>query len=91
MKILVIGGAGYIWSHTCIELLEAGYQVLVLDNLSNSKLDNLEKVSRITNIKLDTYETKECDFSFIKGDICDKNLEDMCIDIWNFHLINKTD
>jgi UDP-galactose 4-epimerase (EC 5.1.3.2) len=43
MKILVTGGAGYIGSHTCVELLEAGHQVLVLDNLSNSKLDNLEK------------------------------------------------
>ena len=74
MKILVTGGVGYIGSHTCIELLEAGYQVLVLDNLSNSKLDNLEKVSRITNTKLDIDETKECDFSFIKGDIRDEDL-----------------
>jgi UDP-glucose 4-epimerase len=66
MKILVTGGAGYIGSHTCIELLEDGHQVLVLDNLTNSKLDNLEKVSQIVNIKLDINETKECDFSFIK-------------------------
>ncbi len=74
MKILVTGGAGYIGSHTCIELLEDGHQVLVLDNLTNSKLDNLEKVSQIVNIKLDINETKECDFSFIKGDIRDKDL-----------------
>ena len=36
MSILVTGGAGYIGSHTCIELLEAGYQVVVVDNLCNS-------------------------------------------------------
>jgi UDP-glucose 4-epimerase len=74
MKILVTGGAGYIGSHTCIELLKAGHQVVVLDNLINSKLDNLEKVSQIVNIKLDINETKGCYFSFIKGDIRDKNL-----------------
>lgn len=74
MKILVTGGAGYIGSHTCIELLEAGHQVLVLDNLSNSKLDNLEKVSQIANTKLDINEAGEFDFLFIKGDIRDKNL-----------------
>ena len=74
MKILVTGGAGYIGSHTCVELLEAGHQVLVLDNLSNSKLDNLEKVSQVVNIKLDINETKACDFSFIKGDVRDKKL-----------------
>ncbi len=37
MKILVTGGAGYIGSHTCLELLNAGYEVVVVDNLSNSK------------------------------------------------------
>jgi len=74
MKILVTGGAGYIGSHTCIELLEAGNQVLVLDNLSNSKLDSLERVSQITNIELNIGGSKECDFLFIKGDISDKKL-----------------
>ena len=37
MKVLVTGGLGYIGSHTCVELLEGGYDVVVLDNLSNSK------------------------------------------------------
>ncbi len=39
MKILVTGGAGYIGSHTCIELLNAGHEVVVIDNLSNSKAE----------------------------------------------------
>ncbi|MFB1001075.1 MAG: SDR family NAD(P)-dependent oxidoreductase, partial [Pseudomonadales bacterium] len=43
-KILVTGGAGYIGSHTCIELLEAGYEVVVVDNLSNSNTEALKRV-----------------------------------------------
>ncbi len=41
MKILVTGGAGYIGSHTCIELLQAGHEVVVVDNLINSKEESL--------------------------------------------------
>jgi UDP-glucose 4-epimerase len=46
--ILVTGGAGYIGSHTCVELLEAGYKVVVVDNLSNSKSDSLSRVEELT-------------------------------------------
>jgi UDP-glucose 4-epimerase len=46
--ILVTGGAGYIGSHTCVELLEAGYELLVLDNFSNSKPESLNRVEKIT-------------------------------------------
>ncbi len=62
MKILVTGGAGYIGSHTCIELLEAGFDVLVLDNLCNSKTESLARVKTITG------KTPE----FIEGDIRDR-------------------
>ena len=48
MSILVTGGAGYIGSHTCVELLEAGYDVIVADNLSNSSREALLRVERIT-------------------------------------------
>jgi UDP-glucose 4-epimerase len=48
MKILVTGGAGYIGSHTVIELLNAGCQVVVVDNLSNSKVESLRRVGKIT-------------------------------------------
>lgn len=48
MSVLVTGGAGYIGSHTCVELLQEGYDVIVLDNLSNSSLKALEHVKEIT-------------------------------------------
>lgn len=48
MRVLVTGGAGYIGSHTCVELLQAGHSVTVLDNLSNSKEESLRRVKEIT-------------------------------------------
>lgn len=60
-KILVTGGAGYIGSHTCVELLVAGHDVVVLDNLSNSSPESLSRVEQLAQKKL----------SFIEGDIKD--------------------
>ena len=51
-KILVTGGAGYIGSHTCVELLEAGYELVVADNFSNSKPVALERVQKIAGKSL---------------------------------------
>lgn len=56
MSILVTGGAGYIGSHTCVKLLEAGYDVVVLDNLSNSSPKALDRVAKITGKKTKFYE-----------------------------------
>jgi len=56
MKILATGGAGYIGSHTCVELLQAGYDVVVVDNLSNSKAESLKRVERITGRSLFFYQ-----------------------------------
>ena len=56
MSILVTGGAGYIGSHTCVELLEAGYEVVVVDNLSNSSELSLSRVKKITGKSLTFYE-----------------------------------
>lgn len=56
MAILVTGGAGYIGSHTCVELLESGYEVIVVDNLSNSKEIALDRVKEITGKNLKFYK-----------------------------------
>lgn len=55
-SIFVTGGAGYIGSHACVELLQSGYSVIVLDNLSNSSKISLEKVESITGQKITFYE-----------------------------------
>jgi len=62
MKILVTGGAGYIGSHTCIELIESGYEVVVVDNLCNSSLESLKRVEKLT----------DSDIPFHKVDVRDK-------------------
>ena len=61
--ILVTGGAGYIGSHTLIELIGAGYDVVVVDNLSNSKEEALKRVEKIVDRKI----------KFYKADVCDKD------------------
>lgn len=64
MKVLVTGGTGYIGSHTCVLLLEAGYEVVIIDNLINSKKEVVEYIKTITGK----------DVSFYKGDVRDKEL-----------------
>lgn len=64
MKILVTGGTGYIGSHTVVELQNANYEVVVIDNLSNSKIEVVDKIKEITN--------KE--FTFYEGDVCDRKI-----------------
>lgn len=56
MNILVTGGAGYIGSHTCVALLEAGYRAIVADNLCNSTAETIEKVQQITGKKIAFHE-----------------------------------
>ncbi|MCX8075017.1 MAG: UDP-glucose 4-epimerase GalE [Clostridia bacterium] len=63
MSILVTGGAGYIGSHTCVELLNAGQDIIILDNFSNSKEESLNRIRKITGK----------DFKFYKVDLLDKN------------------
>ena len=77
-KILLLGGAGYIGSHTAVELLNAGYEVVVVDNYSNSCEESLHRVEKITGKKLaGIYEANVCDkealekvFSEHKIDAC---------------------
>ncbi len=60
-KILVTGGTGYIGSHTTVELQQAGYEVVIIDNLSNSSIDVLDGIESITGIRP----------AFVEGDVCD--------------------
>ena len=62
--ILVTGGTGYIGSHTCVELLKNGYEVVIVDNLSNSSNDVVDRIKKITNK----------DLKFYFGDVSDKEL-----------------
>jgi UDP-glucose 4-epimerase len=57
MKVLVTGGAGYIASHTDLELLNAGYDVAVVDNLSNSCIESIRRVEKLTGKKISFYES----------------------------------
>ena len=61
MKILVTGGAGYIGSHTCVELLEAGYEVVIVDNFCNSNPKVIERIRLITGKKPNFYEADIAD------------------------------
>ncbi len=66
MSILITGGAGYIGSHACVEFLESGEDIIVIDNFSNSKPIVLERIKQIANK----------DFTFYEGDICDGKFMD---------------
>ncbi len=68
--VLVSGGAGYIGSHTCVELLEAGYEVVVYDNLSNASKESLRRVEELTGKEV----------VFVEGDIRDKQKLDEVFD-----------
>lgn len=77
MKILVTGGCGFIGSHTCVELLDNNYEVVIIDNLSNSKEDVVNKIEKITNKKL----------KFYKGDVRDKALLEKIFDDENIDAV----
>ena len=63
--ILVTGGLGFIGSHTCIELIKNGYKLVIIDNLSNSKIQMLNKINKITNSKSIFYENNLLDYNSI--------------------------
>ena len=60
--ILVTGGAGFIGSHTCVELLNAGYDIVIMDNFSNSKPEALNRIKKITGKDFKFYETDILDY-----------------------------
>lgn len=60
--VLVTGGAGFIGSHTCVELLDAGYEIIVMDNFANSKPESLNRIKKITSKDFKFYQTDMLDF-----------------------------
>ncbi len=89
MNILVTGGAGYIGSHTCVVLLEAGHSVVVVDNLVNSKVDTIEKIERITGKTVVFYE-EECTDSIAMDDIFKRHSFDGVIHFAGLKAVGET-
>ena len=67
MKILVTGGAGYIGSHTCVELLQTGYEVVVVDNFDNSKPEAIHRIEELANQSISFYEADVRDEETLRG------------------------
>ena len=75
MKILVTGGAGYIGSHTCVELLEAGYDVVVVDNLYNASEKSIERIREITGKDLVFYNADILDYDALDKIFTDEKVD----------------
>ena len=65
MKVLLTGGAGYIGSHTAVELLEEGHEVIIIDNFSNSRKEVLDYITQITGKDIIFYEGDVCDYEIV--------------------------
>lgn len=89
MKVLVTGGAGYIGSHTMVELLNGGYEVVCIDDFSNSKPITLDNVKKITNKDFSFYEGNVCDKSILKK-IFEENKIDMVIHFAGFKAVGES-
>lgn len=75
MSILITGGAGYIGSHTCIELINEGNDIIVVDNLSNSKSESLKRVEKITGKTLKFYNANIMDEERLDEVFCENTID----------------
>ena len=89
MKILVTGGCGYIGSHTTVELLNDNYEVVILDNLSNSKIDVLDKIKKLTNRDVTFYEGNMIDSDLLEK-IFTENKIDAVIDFAAYKAVGES-
>lgn len=89
MKILVTGGAGFIGSHTSVELLNAGYEIVIVDNYSNSKPDVIEKIKKITGKDFYDYKLDLCDREAL-NDVFDKEKIDAVIHFAGFKAVGES-
>lgn len=92
LTILVTGGAGYIGSHTCVELLTDGYKVVIVDDLSNSKKAAVDRIKEIANPKkdqLEFYELNLLEMDKLK-DVFDKHKIDAIIHFAGFKAVGES-
>ena len=89
MKILVTGGLGYIGSHTVVELLNSGHEVVIVDNLSNSKKEVIEKLQKITKKEIKFYQNDVCDKEAVRR-IFKENKFDAVIHFAGFKAVGES-
>lgn len=89
MNILVTGGTGFIGSHTCVELLNNNYNVIIIDNLSNSSIEVLEKIEKITSKKTKFYKIDLCDKEKVK-EIFNENKIDAVIHFAGYKAVGES-
>ena len=75
MAILITGGAGYIGSHTCVALQEAGYDIIVIDNFDNSSRESLRRVEKITSKKVPLYEADVRDADALRAIFAENKID----------------
>ncbi|MBQ3022422.1 MAG: UDP-glucose 4-epimerase GalE [Clostridia bacterium] len=89
MKILVTGGAGYIGSHTCVELLNAGHDIVMVDNLSNSSEKSIDRVKEITRKDFEFYKCDILDYDGLTK-VFDENKFDSVIHFAGFKAVGES-
>ena len=89
MKVLVTGGLGFIGSHTVVELLNEGYEVVVIDNLSNASIDVIDKIKKITGKDIIFYEEDVCDIEALEK-IFTENQIDAVIHFAGFKAVGES-
>ena len=89
MKVLVTGGLGFIGSHTVVELLNEGYEVVVIDNLSNASIDVIDKIKKITGKDIIFYEEDVCNIEALEK-IFTENQIDAVIHFAGFKAVGES-
>ena len=89
MNVLVTGGTGYIGSHTVVELIESGYEPIIIDNLSNSKIEVLDALEEITGKRVKFYQNDVCDIDALNK-IFDENKIDAVMHFAGYKAVGES-